>query len=429
MKTVTSAALCLWVALSAATAPAARAGNTLFSLDFDTEIAFEQALEERENGDLQAAIDALQSILDTHPGFHRARLALAVAYYQGIQYARARQEAETVLEAPDADDDLKQQVRTFLDSVAEADTRHRLSPGLLVGLTIDSNVNVAPDDTRLTLPGGGSIVLPNDAAARDDYGLLFQASLRHRYLAPKTQRLGGRDAAFLWQSRADFFSTTYASESDQNLQLLKLETGPAHLFGRQMQTRLRGIVSQMWLDGEHYLSIYGLRPAVTYRSMRHALTTTINAEYQNRDYQLASDAVRDSDYVAASLKLAYELPRDDILVAASVQGFNEDAKAENYSRTGRSYTLGLNGGIDERTRLTAHAEWTWADYVGVEPYYGIARNDKTIRWSLGLEHRPATAMLKGWTVMVSLNHSRNITNIDIYRYRRNQALIAFRRSF
>lgn len=428
MKTVMRTVLCALALTWATTSPAAET-TAIDEIDFATEVAFEQALEERENGDLDKAIEAFRTILSSHPGFHRGRLALAVAYYQNMQFARARSEAEAVLQAPDSSEESKQQIQAFLGTLDKADVRHKVVPSILVGLTVDSNVNVAPDDAELTLPGGGSIVLPSSATSADDYGLLLQASLSHRYLAPQTRKMGGQEAAFLWQSRADVFSTTYSDVTDQNIQLIKLESGPAQYFGRSMQARLRGVASQLWLDGGGYLSILGLRPSISFNARRVGLTTLVDAEYQNRNYQQSADAGRDSDYRAAKLRLVYSLPRGHIQAGASVQGFNENAQNDQYSRTGRTYGIDLSGVVSGGTRLLAHAEWTWADYTDPEPYYGIARNDRIIRWRLGAEHTFSDTALKDWTVITSLNHSRNITNISSYSYRRNQALIAFRRSF
>jgi GAF domain-containing protein len=50
---------------------------------------FERAMRERERGELHQAIRSFHAILDEHPGLNRARLELAVAYYQALDHRAA----------------------------------------------------------------------------------------------------------------------------------------------------------------------------------------------------------------------------------------------------------------------------------------------------------------------------------------------------
>ena len=53
--------------------------NTLLAAE-DPEVAFKEAMDARESGDILGAIEILESIITHEPLLHRARLELAVAY-------------------------------------------------------------------------------------------------------------------------------------------------------------------------------------------------------------------------------------------------------------------------------------------------------------------------------------------------------------
>lgn len=83
----------------------------------DVEVLFQKAMEEREEGNYEASIQSFQSILNYQPLLHRARLELAVAYYESMQYQEALQEAEIVLDASDTPPDVRVAVLSFISQI------------------------------------------------------------------------------------------------------------------------------------------------------------------------------------------------------------------------------------------------------------------------------------------------------------------------
>ena len=83
----------------------------------DVEALFKKAMKERKEGNYKASIITFQSILNSQPMLHRARLEMAVAYYKSMQYREALQEAEIVLDAPDTPPDVRVAVLTFISQV------------------------------------------------------------------------------------------------------------------------------------------------------------------------------------------------------------------------------------------------------------------------------------------------------------------------
>jgi tetratricopeptide (TPR) repeat protein len=114
----------------------------------ENEQLFEAGMEALEDDRLQSAMRAFQSILSQQPGLHRARLELALAYYQALQYDEARQHAQQVLDDPQTPPEVRVTVLAFLAQLEKDQqaflVRHTFKPSIGVGLMYDSNVNVGP---------------------------------------------------------------------------------------------------------------------------------------------------------------------------------------------------------------------------------------------------------------------------------------------
>ncbi|MAY42127.1 MAG: hypothetical protein CMI05_07465, partial [Oceanospirillaceae bacterium] len=115
---------------------------------FDPEAFFKQGMKEREEGAPYKSIESFQTILSNKPALHRARLELAVAYMQTLQYQEAEQQAQAVLDDPQTPPSVRVSILAFLAQlkkdaeqlIPQHDHKFNLSAGIL----FDSNVNVGP---------------------------------------------------------------------------------------------------------------------------------------------------------------------------------------------------------------------------------------------------------------------------------------------
>lgn len=83
----------------------------------DAEVLFESAMRERGAGNYDASVVIFQTILNSQPKLHRARLEMAVAYYKLARYQEALNEAEIVLNAPDTPPDVRVSVLKFISQI------------------------------------------------------------------------------------------------------------------------------------------------------------------------------------------------------------------------------------------------------------------------------------------------------------------------
>lgn len=78
------------------------------------EAQYRLGLYQRETGEPYSAIETLETLLSANPSLNRARLELAVAYYRTLNYARARAEAQRVLDDPRTPENVRLSVLSFV---------------------------------------------------------------------------------------------------------------------------------------------------------------------------------------------------------------------------------------------------------------------------------------------------------------------------
>jgi len=121
------------------------------AFDPAVEEKFKEAMKYRESGDMDASIEILQTVLANQPMIHRARLELAVAYYQSMRYEEAVTNAEKVLEDPETPPNVRATILAFLAQVTQEQatpiSRHHWKFPVEIGYVYDTNVNVGPNDS------------------------------------------------------------------------------------------------------------------------------------------------------------------------------------------------------------------------------------------------------------------------------------------
>jgi hypothetical protein len=148
---------------------------------------FERALRERARGDLNEAIRSFSAILDANPGLNRARLELAVAYYQAMDHRAALAEARRVLDDPATPPAVRANVERLIAQIEAEAEPHRFGGTASVGLLYDSNVSAGP-----SAPG---LSLDPSAVPRSDSALTVTIGGSHRYLSKMRPGIGGISAA------------------------------------------------------------------------------------------------------------------------------------------------------------------------------------------------------------------------------------------
>lgn len=376
--------------------------------------AFERAMAQRERGELEDAIRGFHALLAQHPGLNRARLELAVAYYQALDHRSALEHARRVLADPATPPTVRENVQRLVERI-EAEARpHSFSATVSAGLLYDTNVAAGPASPTYEV-GSGLVSLGAGVLKRADSAAMLTLGGSHRYLSDLRPRLGGREGALLWLSQAGLHAVEYFDEHAFDLQVLTLTTGPAWVAPPRLRASAPLQLDRLELGGEHYLDILGISPAVSFPL--DGLEMQVDAQVQDRNYHRAIDAGRDSDYVSAGLQVGRVF--SGLSFQAGLRYYRDDAAASPFDSRGEEL---FAAAARQFGQASAYARLTLlrTRYDEPDPLANASRTDREMRLSLGLTWR--------W-VSFSWLYTDHRSNLRFYEFDRSQVAISASHSF
>ena len=261
-------ALCLGLGQGAAGAEITRADQErLFAASLreptNYELTFEYVRASAALGDNEAAIGALERLLNYNPRLTRAKFELGSLYFRLGSYETAVRYFKDALASDDLDPATRARIGAYLP-----DAEKRLSPsqwtGLLqTGIRYQSNVSALPDTGTLQVLGSNFPVGPNQQK-KSDWNAFELAQISHDY--------------DFQNQRGDTFETRFTGYGTQQFQLTQFNLGfmegslgprlalsPEFLPGVTIKPYIVGNLS--WIGGSQYLNSGGagvsLRAPVT----------------------------------------------------------------------------------------------------------------------------------------------------------------------
>jgi len=395
----------------------------------DEEALFKEGMQALEEDRLKTAMEAFQSILSMQPRLHRARLELALAYYRSLQYAQARELAQTVLDDPQTPPEVRVTVLAFLAQIQSDENamaqRHIFKPSISAGAMYDSNVNVGPGTEFIDeLPG---FILTPGSTREGDGASVLTAGLAHTFQPGKIFEFGERPAAFLWQSQASLYDRAYQDMEDFDLTILTASTGPALVMLRHWRANLALSVDRIWLGGNELAWYSSLNPAVTWQFTDGELTW--DATVTDRRYDETIDAGREGTYLGTGLALGNYFQQRKVAtqVGARLVGFNADDDFLGYD--GYELLAGVIIKAWPNGTLYARANYRDVDYDATDPGFTEARDEAETRLAGGFEHDIASGYLEKWTLYGGILYTGNRSNLSIYEYDRRQITLNLGRTF
>lgn len=394
----------------------------------DVDKLFKEGIFQREQGNVFTSIEALETVLSNQPSLHRARLELALAYFRALNYEQAQQQAQRVLDDPKTPDNVRVAVLAFMaqikrDQTALLANRHTWEPSVSAGLLYDSNVNVGPGST--ILPGGS--VLLSSVLPRSDEAAVVQAGISHTYNSPDTMRLGETPLRFVWQSRANAYYKEYFNERAYNLSVLTLSTGPGWIAPNKWRANINLQFDDIYLGHQRLALFTSLAPAFTWQLKNAELTW--DAVYLDKNFSRQVDNGRNSVYVATGLSYGHLFNQGKIAVQGGLRAFEEKADISRFSNDGWEAFIGANFVAWENGTLFARYNYRDSKYNGIEPFFGVARDEREERYEIGFGHNFKDGALNNWKLTGSWQQTRNRSNVTVFTYDRDVVGVNLGRSF
>lgn len=395
--------------------------------DPELEALFKKGMQALEDNRLKTAREAFQTILTTEPSLHRARLELAVTYYRMLDYQKARDLAQQVLDDPQTPTEVRVTILAFLAQIkadqARFAKRHVWRASVAFGGLHDSNVNVGPSSDVLT----DNIRLLPGFTSRSDNALFVQPGISHTFNPGKRVELGEQVANFLWQSQASVYHRRYDQEDNFDLTVASVSTGPALVVLRDWRAAVNLTLDNIWLGGDRLALFSSVKPYVTWQFNRGELT--LDATYTRRDYDDTADSGREGDYAAIGGTLGRYFLDRSLALQAGVHYLHFDADADQWGYEGPEVMLAGSLNTWKGGRIYARVTQRDLDYDGDFPVFGVARDERERRFVAGFSHVLRGGYLDQWQLNGEVSRIINGSNVTLFEYDRTQLNLTFSRGF
>jgi len=419
--------LALVLALTAgAPAPAQTSASTAaVQKDFD------EAMQAIEESRLRTARQRLTSLLAANPSLSRARLELARVYYLSRDYAAARTEAQRVLDDPNTPPTVRATVLAFLAQI-DADerryaARHRWSPSFYGGVMYDSNVNIGLARDIIDIGGLAYEVTP-DSRETSDSAAVISAGIAHTYNPNRRFEWGEYPGSFVWQSEANAYYRAYLDETDFNLGVLTLRTGPAWIVPGRWRAYVGLQADQIFLDSSNLALFGSLNPGIAWQ-LGNNWELGLDGLITERSYDDSVDSGREGTYQTVNLTVGRYFHDRRLLVQAGAGYPDFDADDNIYSYSGPEVFVGFNTEAWTNGSVFARVGYRWYDFEDIEPGFTTARDDDELRTLLGFQHDYREGWLDQWSLIASWTYTDNQSDVVIYEYDRHQVSLGLSRRF
>jgi len=394
----------------------------------DPEQLFKDAMELRNSGQIFGAIELFETIVSQQPGLNRARLELAVAYHQARQFQNARDQLTKVLNDPETPDNVKLSITGYLAQLGsdEISVSKRTSASVYVsaGMFNDSNANLGP---TAELPG----TTPENSGA----GLTAMASYSHVSRSSRPIKSGKSLLDFEWNTQLSAYNKSYttSSDSDFNLQVINLSTGPALISEGNWKLKLNIKADKVYFSGDPYSFNLGLNPVFSL-DFTNDLQLLIENLTTVREFSNSSDQGLDGISKMYGLGVSKFFNKQTIGLDGGVRYHSNGAERGDLNASGAEVYLGAQAPAWTNAQVYLELRSRQYDYRTSElaatgSGSPTVRDETEQQLTLGLSHHFKSTPLKGWTLNAQLTHTENDSNDQNFEYDRDVIEANIRRYF
>lgn len=199
------------------------------------------------------ALAAFERVLIVEPNHIRSRLEIAKVYFEEKEFDSAEAEFKTALEY-ELPDQVKKQIQNYLAAIEMSKKKHFINGSLMLGLTLDTNVNNGIGNKDFTIPSG--LTLPGEDRKKDISGSAA-LSLNHIYDF-------GDSGGWYWQDGGTVYTQLYKQEAGSNVRYLALNMGPGYR-GKEIDFSVYATYDTLNYAQSSYFNSVGLSPRATVR--------------------------------------------------------------------------------------------------------------------------------------------------------------------
>ena len=376
----------------------------------DPELDFLLGRSAYEAGDYETAVFAFERVLIADPGADRVRLELGRSYFELGEYQAARSSFEQVL-ANQPPEQVAINIRRYLKLIDRAGQVNRFSGSLSTFLSYDDNVRSAPVEERIQTIFGSVALDAKQGDSKED--LISQSLLLLNHLYRQHPRRPG------WLTGLLVYAASYFDESDLNLNLLGLNSGPLWQQG-DWRGKLQGTFNYLTLDDELYLTSAGAELEETWQG-KNGFSLGLLGSLSHLNY--ATDE-RDAWQSRLAVKPVWN--RSDQLLTAFFQTELNQARKDEQSYLRFLFKLDYQHRLPWRMSMTLAGRLQYSDYQDEASLFAKKRRELLREVSLGFSRALWAGSQGEGELRVLLNYVYTDTraNIDLYQYNKQVLSLA-----
>lgn len=356
------------------------------------------------------AVTYYRKILVNHPELVRVRLDLARALFETNEDDQAEYNFHLALAEGNLPDTVIDNVERYLAIIR---SRKHFVWDLNFGIAPDTNINTAAAADHVTI-FGLPFQLSQQARQQSGIGVTGTIDGEYRYdLTPDVR----------WRTGALVYRLEYPGNTIFDDMTVRVYGGPQWLFNRG-DISVLGVGSERWYGDHPYSVSSGGRLEGQYWLTKQFLWSSylegLSATYHSTFFFL------DGYYLDHANFFSYYLDPTSFVrgtVGAGYQKTETDAFTNWYYRLGLAYQREFSWGITANVA----PEVRWWYYQGIDPFFGVRRQDRQYFVSLSIYKRDFTIF--GFSPVFTYSYTTNQSNDPIFKYNRNQFQIGFTRQF
>lgn len=388
-----------------------------------------QAVNERQQGNIKKSIDLLNSGLRNHPENLRIKLELASGYFAQKDYTLAKQFAQEVMASDSIPEVVRNNIEQFLTTVKQQKLKHQYLNKHLAGFSRhnlkffsghDSNANVAPEDNLLDI---GTLDENSIQQSDNFYGLQYDYS-RFTPMALSSPKKG---ASLFRHSGISLYYKDYSKIDSSDLYFLNARMGMKYTSNKHWYTQGRLSLTHIGLDEKALVNYYRLSAQGGYQFKNSTLSLSLDTNHKHYFDNIDQD--KEGYHFSQTLAYKLTLPLQSTLNISAINTLaNLESKVYSYDAT--EYKIALTVPITSKktnkVRIVLSSSYNQNKYRGIEPLYKDKRQDTTHK------HRIRLDVLNLYNTLdteLSYTYFDRQSNHDLHQYNRDLLMLSFKYPF
>jgi outer membrane protein len=283
-----------------------------------------------------------------------------------------------------------------------------------LGWMHDTNANAGPE-AESVLMFGLPFTLSDTAKERSDNAWLVRLGFNHA---------NGLNDDVSWISSLTLNSTDYNSIDSLDSLVLSGSSGPSWRIDEQTTASLSLVADLVKIGHEnsYYNFTYGVAPQIQYK-INKKTSANLNTTISKKNFK--TQRARNSRNYTINPTIGYQIDKTSFS-RLGLMFAREDSGISYYSND----SIGINSSygytFQNGLQTYLNASYTDSDYKGQEIYYSETRHDKISKFLVNTSYHIEKL---DSDIVLSANYTDNDSNLDMYKYNRQQISLSVRKSF